>query len=253
MTFSEDNIYKLIAHRDTILVAREALKQYKSMMDGDFSFLKRIRKTRVTGLPVDTLVVDAAVNDLPILLYGPTKRSEGTYATEIRGALERLSTGLAKAGVSPDRGGQYYEITGTARDFRVLSTVCDSYTRVRLGQLGYAIEGLPQQWSGGLKWLHELRHLCESYNDATVGVSSGSSLGIGHKDASPKKEVACDLHQAIRYRLAWDRTPEGGMTVDFGTPMHYSGVPMPLLEAVPPGVAPSKRSKKLLSNTEGWF
>ena len=38
--------------------------------------------------------------------------------------------------------------------------------------------------------------------------------------------VAWDLQQVIRYRLAWDRNPEGGIQVIFDEPLKSSQEPL---------------------------
>lgn len=41
-----------------------------------------------------------------------------------------------------------------------------------------------------------------------------------------------DIYQVARYRLAWDRKPEGGFTVAFDEPFQTSQYPLPIIQCL---------------------
>lgn len=49
-----------------------------------------------------------------------------------------------------------------------------------------------------------------------------SYYGIFCGKAPEKSKIAWDLIQVIRYAMAWERSPSGGFTVDFGEPIKSS-------------------------------
>jgi hypothetical protein len=50
--------------------------------------------------------------------------------------------------------------------------------------------------------------------------------GITSKKIPEESRIAFDLEQVIRHRLAWDKKPEGGHTVDFHEPHSWSNCPL---------------------------
>ena len=60
-----------------------------------------------------------------------------------------------------------------------------------------------------------------------------ASYGILSPEAGENAHIAWDIYQAIRYKLAWKKYPEGGHTVDFHKPMKASTTQkLPEVEAV---------------------
>lgn len=66
-----------------------------------------------------------------------------------------------------------------------------------------------------------------------------SSYGVTNR---PVPCRAWEIYTTIRHRLAWTRHPEGGITVDFGRPISYSGKPLPRCESIIGGVRTTKET-----------
>ncbi|MHB1949680.1 MAG: hypothetical protein ACYCQI_16400, partial [Gammaproteobacteria bacterium] len=60
-----------------------------------------------------------------------------------------------------------------------------------------------------------------------TGMRNGN-LGIGNVSDSSK--IAYDIHQVIRYQLAWDKEPCGDVGVSFDPPMKWGSQPLAKIE-----------------------
>jgi hypothetical protein len=63
-----------------------------------------------------------------------------------------------------------------------------------------------------------------------TGLPRNAYHGIFSDKIPDEARVAWDLHQVIRHRLSWDDQPEGGITVNFDTPMKYGKEELAIIE-----------------------
>ena len=66
-----------------------------------------------------------------------------------------------------------------------------------------------------------------------TGFGYGASYGIRSEEVPDEYRVAYDLQQVLRHRLAWDRTPGGGIGVWFDRPHQTGQVPLAKIEHAP--------------------
>lgn len=114
---------------------------------------------------------------------------------------------------------QLYQITLNAEQVQAISTACELFTRIRIGQLDdITWKVFPE------KLTSDNRELIREYLDRLGLLYRGKLSHYGSDDDwSELSEITWDLHQVLRNRLAWDRTPAGNsMNVDFDDPMPKS-------------------------------
>jgi hypothetical protein len=57
----------------------------------------------------------------------------------------------------------------------------------------------------------------------------GAYHGIFSPNTPDSSKILWDMIQCIRYKIAWHRNPEGGITVDFGSPLRSGTEPFPIV------------------------
>jgi hypothetical protein len=107
-----------------------------------------------------------------------------------------------------------YQVNITEKQAQVLINALDLYSRIGMGQLAEVVNILRQNIMGELgnkqEILFEIDRLTRAASACWMN-GSGDYYGIANNKISDVFRVAWDLQQVIRYRLAWDRKPEGGM------------------------------------------
>ena len=130
-----------------------------------------------------------------------------------------------------------YQLSLTERQAQVLTEALDLFSRIGMGQLeeiAYVLRSYtkPSESSSLLSSrLDELKRLAREASNVWMGSPFGCR-GISSEEIGDAFRVAWDLHQVIRYRLAWDRNPNGGLQVSFDTPMKYSQEPLAIIKKV---------------------
>lgn len=99
-----------------------------------------------------------------------------------------------------------YTIEVDESQAKTLVRACELFARINMGQLDVISEEFPDH-------MHQdfLRHQLKTLPVKPVAIHEGSDHA----------RISWDLYQTIRYRLAWDKNPEGGHTVDFSPPIKY--------------------------------
>lgn len=138
---------------------------------------------------------------------------------------------------NPDSPITRYHLVGLSESqTQVLKESLEFYTRIHLGQLE-AMEELfrfrgPIENRGDYDLSEHLdnceqalAHLQEAKRLLT-GLHPHQSKGLG-QSSHLEANIAFDLMKVVRHRLAWERSPEGGMQVCFDDPylLNYSGEP----------------------------
>lgn len=109
---------------------------------------------------------------------------------------------------------------------KVISLALDIFSRMEGGQLEWVFSMIPwkyyDKFESAKPMLRELQLLL-------TGMQNGN-LGIGN--VSDSARIAFDLHQIIRHRLAWDREPQGGISIFFDPPMKWGSQPLATMEQI---------------------
>lgn len=118
------------------------------------------------------------------------------------------------------------QVTLPASTAYIVVDALDLYSRVGLGQLDEIVSmgrfGLLKNAEGKSPTMDELE-TAEEYiaaaKKAIFGFPSNASHGIYSEKISDRFRNAWGVLKALRHRLAWDRTPEGGIQTSFDEPM----------------------------------
>lgn len=133
-----------------------------------------------------------------------------------------------------------YTMTVTENQARLITQAMDLLSRIQIGQ-----------WYEFIDWLPPTKEFCRhSLREQLQPVMSehfrktkpegcqyaidgwGRHYGIHSPFVPDTARVAWDLKKVIEYRLAWDRNPEGGFTVDFDGPQHVGEEPLAIIKRV---------------------
>lgn len=124
-----------------------------------------------------------------------------------------------------------YQITMTEEQARLISDALDLYTRMGLGQFEKIVDVYDQGYTMGDYPRARLRDALDGAKVA-AGHPINGSHGIHNPQVRRVFRSAFDLQQVIRNRLAWDRTPKGGNTVDFDEPEKIGEHDLPTIKLV---------------------
>lgn len=101
-----------------------------------------------------------------------------------------------------------YQITLSKKQAETISAACELLARIndcQLGEVARAMGFFPN--SEEYKALDELGNSIKEKR--------------GPKEHTESSMIAWDIMQVVRHRVAWDTYPEGGMTVQFDTPVKF--------------------------------
>lgn len=140
-----------------------------------------------------------------------------------------------------------YSIEVSEAQAQVIARACDLLSRVESGQWTVAYDALPRDPDVSWDHWHECRDQIKLImktilKDGIDGVAS--SFGVGSSATPPSTDIAWDIHQSIRHRLAWDSAIESGivssiddnrdwrqmMGVAYDPPMRFGPEPLPKIE-----------------------
>lgn len=133
-----------------------------------------------------------------------------------------------RARVGPD-GAVIFELT--EHEAGTLVSALDMLGRLHLGQHWTLVEAVawwrvfPRDQD-----TPNVRQVLEGAAQYLTGLPLHASWAMGYRELDAEAQVAYDIQQVIRHRLAWDRTPEGGITVDFDPPRKWSREPLPAIQ-----------------------
>lgn len=143
-----------------------------------------------------------------------------------------------------------YQLTVSGEQADLINRALEFYERVGgLGQFEVAVE--PWLFRCDANKLEAARRALDQVKLHLTGFGYGASYGIYSPEVPDEHRVAYDLQQVIRYRLAWDRTPEGGLGVWFSEPYQTSQVPLAKIEQIaasPSSLASSPAPERLAHN-----
>ena len=108
-----------------------------------------------------------------------------------------------------------YTIEVTKAQAEVISTACELFARLRMGQFYDIVwKVFPDRMSEV-----NLSEIEKHLEVAGKLLRNKGSHESNDSERTEKSRRAWDLHQVIRYRLSWDDKPQGGTTVNFYEPL----------------------------------
>jgi hypothetical protein len=128
-----------------------------------------------------------------------------------------------------------YTLTVNELQLQQINNACDLVSRLYMGQWDTILE------------LFRVHSISEAYDsidmrdklnalamECGLRPSLNGYNGILSDEVDDKARILWDLNQVIRYRLAWDRSPQGGLGVNFDKPFHScKDVPLAKVEKKP--------------------
>ncbi|VTU42587.1 MULTISPECIES: hypothetical protein [unclassified Variovorax] len=140
-----------------------------------------------------------------------------------------------------------YSLIGLSqKQSHVLADALELVGRLGMGQLEYLMEfvrygGITSQKGEPLAngALLEGDKLVEQLKAVLTGYTLGGSKSIGSESTPTDAKIAFELYKAIRHRLSWVHTPEGGHGVHFTDPYLLKHTAEPKVALVPEGPAAS--------------
>lgn len=130
-----------------------------------------------------------------------------------------------------------YRLTLSETQVNVLQQALDMYFRVGMGQTTEVVEHI-------IPPIKDMEEWCKRRDAVTAKMREAKMLampdlhdhhsyyGIYAPEIDESNRVACDVHDVIRYVMAWERFPKGGFGVAWDRPAHKSAEPLPLMERV---------------------
>lgn len=117
-------------------------------------------------------------------------------------------------------------LTVPAATARIMVEALDTYTRIGMGQLEDIVSmgrfGILKNSQGQAPSYDDLDDAEQHFNAAKkslFGFPSNASHGIFSDKVAERFRTTWGVMKALRHRLAWDRTPEGGFQTSFDEPM----------------------------------
>jgi len=121
-----------------------------------------------------------------------------------------------------------YTVEFSEEQLQTIIEACDLYSRLQLGQLHMLTE---PYGVFPVKSISEHQEQVKYLTDALKAylypeLSKNAYYGIfSDSTPEPAKEL-WDIQQVLRHSIAWHNYPEGGMTVNFDTPLPASKLPL---------------------------
>jgi hypothetical protein len=122
-----------------------------------------------------------------------------------------------------------YTLEITETQAQAMTTALEAFTRLGMGQYSAAVE-LSIPFSKFPGYNEELEACYRCIKRIIHGIEDNGSYSITSRELHESVHVAHDIYQVIRHKLAWDRRPEGGSTVDFSPPLKTSLEALPKME-----------------------
>ena len=124
-------------------------------------------------------------------------------------------------------GKKKYTLEITETQAQAMAAALEAFTRLGMGQYSYAVD-LSVSASKLPGYNPKLEELYREIKNIIHGIDGYYS--ITSRELPETVHVAHDIYQVIRYKLALDKKPEGGSTVDFSPPLKTSMEDLPKME-----------------------
>jgi hypothetical protein len=132
-----------------------------------------------------------------------------------------------------------YALELNGEQLQVVQRALDLYFRIGMGQITEITAHLIPPNKDVSEWCKR-RDIVDSYlrvarRTAMPELSSDNSYYSIHSiEIDESNRIASDIHDVIRYTLAWERKPEGGFGVSWDEPFKRSNRPLPTLRSNKP-------------------
>jgi hypothetical protein len=115
---------------------------------------------------------------------------------------------------------------------QALSQACEFMSRIAMGQFSEITSGLWFKWKvNDPDTLDVCEKIVTTAKSMLTDLPRNSYFGIMSADVQENCKVMYDLHQVIRYRLAWDRRPDTkDWDIHKDEPMRVSSSPLPSIK-----------------------
>jgi len=127
-----------------------------------------------------------------------------------------------------------YQLELDEEQAKIIQRALDLYMRVGTGQIEHPVcDALTRaMFDVSTDQFCAARDELAIVSEKLTGYSSNASRCIGSPDLPNEFKRACDIHDVIRHRIAWDRNPEGGIGVSFLGPFHWGEGDLPKIKKV---------------------
>lgn len=135
---------------------------------------------------------------------------------------------------------EHYNLIINEEHADVLIKALESYSRMMIGQIDYALEPIKIHSDFSTKSKdrkftdhQKFRDLCNEIKSLVTPFDSpGASYGIHSKEVDDSARIAYDIKKVIEHRLSYDSRPQGGVTVNFDEPRQTSEQPLPIISVL---------------------
>lgn len=138
-----------------------------------------------------------------------------------------------------------YQLIISEKQAQVISQALEIFARLGIGQFRDALEVLPLEAKrdGWHETLGQVGELLSRFTKGNVN-GRGSSWSIHVKQVSEESRISYDLHQVIRYRLAWDKAIKDGIAENEHSPRSRTTFLVSFDEPFQVGAEPLANMKK---------
>jgi len=113
----------------------------------------------------------------------------------------------------------------------ILIRALDFYSRIGLGQFPEIINRFKEfDWNTDyiISERYSLIGQLENISSQLTGLCTGAYRGICGCLAPISSQIAYEILQVVRHKIAWHNETEGGITVKFDEPLKISGLELPI-------------------------
>jgi len=122
-----------------------------------------------------------------------------------------------------------YQIRLNQKQLELIQKSLDLYSRLQCGQLKELSNNFSSPFQDRLND-NNREEVTDCVNTIKTIIypelSTSSSFGIFGPQTPDSAKIAYDMIQVIRYKIAWSNNPEGGITINFDSPLKCSSEPM---------------------------
>lgn len=199
-------MYKLIVKSEQIRVIELAETIHNKIMNGEFAeVVKQFQQIPYRGFKDTCIKRPASALQHAVMLANET--------TEIYNKFKKTDINFDNI-LFKDNCFYFDEKSG-----RYLIKILDTISRLNIGQFWIISEIIT---TNQFEINHELKHQFDKIGSIMTNVPINGSWGIFHPEIHDDGRIAYDLLCVIRHKLAWDRKPNGDITVDFDRPWKTS-------------------------------
>lgn len=103
----------------------------------------------------------------------------------------------------------------------IVQEALDLYSRIGMCQFDN-LRHIPKSGNGNPDYQNEEQAFNLLHNLYCPELPSNGYYGIFNSQTPEESKIAWDIQQVLRYTVSWHFHPEGGLTVNFDTPMQSS-------------------------------